>query len=61
MFLRSLQLKIKRIHKSQEGEYEPSDYMPVSKHDRNEMYHELVSYIESINNSYLQQLLKSFL
>lgn len=59
-FQGTLQLNVKRIRKSQEGEYDPSDYMPVSKRDRNEMYKELVSYIEGVNNSYFQQLLKSF-
>lgn len=59
-FQGTLQLNVRRIRKSQEGEYDPSDYMPVSKRDRNEMYKELVSYIEGVNNSYFQQLLKSF-
>lgn len=59
-FQGTLQLNVRRIRKSQEGEYDPSDYMPVSKRDRNEMYKELVSYIEGVNNFYFQQLLKSF-
>lgn len=59
-FQGALQLNVRRIRKSQEGEYDPSDYMPVSKRDRNEMYKELLSYIEGVNNPYLQQLLKSF-
>ena len=38
----------------------PSDYLPVSKYDIEEMYTELLKYIHSIQNPYLKQLLSRF-
>lgn len=57
----ALQLKIERIRKADEGEYVPSDYIPCSKYDIEEMYTELMQYIGSVKNEYLSALLKSFL
>ena len=56
----ALQLKIERIRKADEGEYVPSDYIPCSKYDIEEMYTELMQYIGSVKNEYLSALLKSF-
>ena len=50
----------KRIRKCQEGEYTPGDYLPVSKFDIEEMYKELLGYIEGVGNKYLKQLLQAF-
>lgn len=59
-FQGSLQVSVKRIRVCSEGEYEPSDYLPVSSKDINQMYGELLKLIESIENLYLQKLLKAF-
>lgn len=59
-FQGALQVNVKRIRKCQEGEYSPSDYLPVSKFDIEEMYTELLSYINQIENPYLKQLLQEF-
>jgi len=59
-FAGALQLNIKRVRKASEGEYEPADYLPVSQKDRNEMYQELKTYIESVQNPHLVSLLKAF-
>lgn len=59
-FQGALQISVKRIRVCREGEYEPSDYLPVSSKDINEMYGELLKLIESIKNPYLQKLLKAF-
>ena len=59
-FAGALQLNIKRVRKAHEGDYEPADYLPVSTKNRNEMYKELQSYIESVQNPYLSKLLKHF-
>lgn len=56
----ALQVNVKRIRKCQEGEYDPADYLPVSKFDREEMYGELLGYINQVENSYLKQLLQEF-
>ncbi len=55
-----LQVNVKRIRKCQEGEYAPADYLPVSRIDREEMYQELLSYINRVENTYLKQLLQEF-
>lgn len=59
-FQGALQVNVKRIRKCQEGEYSPADYLPVSKFDIEEMYTELLSYINQIENPYLKQLLQEF-
>ena len=55
-----LQVNVKRIRKCQEGEYAPADYLPVSRFDREEMYQELLFYINGVENTYLKQLLQEF-
>ncbi|MCR5591762.1 MAG: HD domain-containing protein [Lachnospiraceae bacterium] len=54
------QLNIKRVRKCSEGEYDPADYLPVSDRNIDEMWSEFLSYIESIKNPYLKQLLEAF-
>ena len=49
-------LNIKQIRKAQEGEYDPAEYIPASKYDREEMYQELVGYINTIQEPHLKQL-----
>ena len=44
-FQGALQVNVKRIRKCGEGEYNPADYLPVSKYDIEEMYRELLGYI----------------
>ena len=59
-FQGALQVNVKRIRKCQEGEYAPADYLPVSRFDREEMYQELLSYINSVENIYMKKLLQEF-
>lgn len=59
-FQGALQVNVKRIRKCQEGEFNPADYLPVSKFDIEDMYKELLGYIERIENKYLKQLLRAF-
>lgn len=59
-FQGALQLNIKRIRVVSEGEYEPSDYLPVSTYDIEGMYTELLGLIGKIKNPYLSHLVKSF-
>lgn len=59
-FQGALQVNVKRIRKCQEGEYTPGDYLPVSKFDIEEMYKELLGYIEGVGNKHLKQLLQAF-
>lgn len=54
------QLNVKRIRKADEGEYVPGDYLPVSSKDIGKMYEELLGYVRSIKNPYLNRLASSY-
>ena len=60
LFAGALQVSLKRVRRADEGEYDPTDYLPVSRFDIEEMYRELVSYIDSVKNPYLNALLKKY-
>lgn len=53
-----LQLNIKKIRKSEEGEYNPSDYIPCTDKDIAGLYIELTDYIKTISNPYIKKLLE---
>ena len=59
-FQGSLQLSIKRATRADEGEYDPSDYLPMSRKNIDEMYHELMKYMKKIKNPFLLKLAESF-
>ena len=60
LFQSSFQLNVRRIRRAQEGEYVEADYLPVSKKDIKKMYEELLGYIRSVKNPYLQKLLNGY-
>lgn len=53
------QLTVHKIQPVADSEIESSDYFPVSKRDRMEMFQELESWIGGMSNPHLQALLKS--
>ncbi len=59
-FQNALQVNIKRARLCREGEYDPANYLPVSKKDISAMYKELLRYIGGIENTYLKKLLEAF-
>lgn len=59
-FQGNIQMNISRLRKSEEGEYDPADYIPATKKDVGEMFDQILSYISSVKNPYLSQLLKKF-
>ncbi len=59
-FQGALQLNVKRIRKVKEGEYEPSDYLPVSEKNIEAMYQELIGFIRDMKNPYLRKLCGGF-
>lgn len=59
-FAGALQLNIKRVRRVSEGEYDPADYLPVSSQDIEEMYAELMQYIGSVQNPYLNKMLHMY-
>lgn len=56
----ALQLSIKRARICRDGEYDASLYVPVSSKNNDEMYKELLGIINTIQNRYLNTLLKAF-
>lgn len=56
----ALQISIKRARVASEGEYVPSDYLPTSERDIEEMYRELLGMVNGIDNHYLKTLLEEF-
>lgn len=59
-FLGALQVSVKRVRICREEEYNPADYLPVSSKNIDEMYTELLQYVNSVENSYLKKLLEAF-
>ncbi len=59
-FQGALQFNIRRIRRSQDGEYDPADYMPMSKKNIDEMYKELLGFVNSIKEPHLSKLAKSY-
>ena len=59
-FQGALQVNVKRVRKCREGEYDPAEYLPVSKFGIQEMTDELCGSIDSIQNTFLHTLLESF-
>lgn len=57
-FQGAYQVNVKRIRRAQAGEYDPGEYLPVSKKDIGQMYEELKKFIESVKDLYCKQLLK---
>lgn len=59
-FQGALQLNVKRVRRAGEGEYVPADYLPVSARNIDQMYQELLGYIQTMKNPYLKQLTEEF-
>ncbi len=58
---KEIQLKINKIRKSQEGEYDPLNYIPSTEKDVNALYAQLLDFINSISNSFIKQLLENII
>ncbi|MCI8378350.1 MAG: HD domain-containing protein [Lachnospiraceae bacterium] len=59
-FQGSRQVNVSRIRKAQEGEYDPAEYIPASKYDREEMYQELKGIVETIGEPHLKKLAQKY-
>lgn len=51
-----LQLNVRKIRRSNEGEYDPMDYIPATEKDVNTLFHKVTELIASIKNPYLKKL-----
>lgn len=59
-FQGALQVNVKRVRLCQEGEYDPADYLPVSKYSVDDMYKKLLELIGRTENPHLKKLLECF-
>ncbi|MCD7825628.1 MAG: HD domain-containing protein [Clostridiaceae bacterium] len=59
-FQGSRQVNVNRIRKAQEGEYDPAEYIPASKYDREVMYQELRQLVETIGEPHLRELAEKY-
>ncbi len=53
-----LQLSLKKIRRSREGEYSTTDYIPTTEKDINTLYNEIKEFIKSVENHYVRTLLE---
>ena len=59
-FQGALQVSVKRVRCCREGEYDPADYLPVSSKNIEEMYAEILKFINGLSNAYLKKLAQLF-
>lgn len=59
VYQNEIQLNVKKIRRSQEGEYDPMDYIPCTEKNIKEMFKELLSYINTIKNPHVKKLLEN--
>lgn len=59
-FQGSRQVNVTRIRKAQEGEYDPAEYIPASKYDREAMYKELKEMVATIGEPHLKKLAEKY-
>lgn len=60
-FNNTLQLSIKSLRRLDEAEVRIEDFLPVSKRDREEMFHELLVRVERLSDHWLKRLLETIL
>jgi len=54
-----LQINIKKIRKSKEGEYNAMNYIPCTDKDISTLYGQLLEYINTLSNPYIKKLLEN--
>lgn len=55
-----LQMNIRQLRRSREGEYEPSDYLPSTARNIDDMMSMLLKYVETVKTEPLHRLLTAF-
>lgn len=55
----NLQVTIRRVRIASEGEYDPADYLPMSRFKTDEMYQALIGFVDKIKEPHLNALVKS--
>ena len=60
LFQNANQLNVRRIRTAREGEYVEDGFLPVSKKEIGKMYEELLGFVRSVKNPWLNQLLSGY-
>lgn len=55
-----LQITVENIEKTEDGSYDPADFLPVSSLDVDSLFSYMLRQIDTVKNKYLKQLLESF-
>lgn len=58
VFNNDLQINIKRIRRSMEGEYDPVDFIPSTDKNIDEMFQQLLDYIKTIESPFIKEMLE---
>ena len=56
-----MQLKVHKLRRSQEGEYDMADYVPTTTKNIDEMYGKIVTLVNSVENPHIKALLQNIL
>lgn len=59
-FQGNLQMNISRVRKSDEGEYDPGDYVPTTDKNVDSLFSEILKYVASVKNTYLRKILEMY-
>ncbi|RRD94593.1 HD domain-containing protein [Clostridiales bacterium COT073_COT-073] len=59
-FQNANQLNVRRVRRSEEGEYDPANYIPTTKKNTEEMYQQFLGYVKSLKNPYVRGLAEEF-
>lgn len=60
VYQKKYQLNVKRARKCSEGEYDPTEYIPVTKKDRRQMWGEMIQLANTVKEPHLRKLIISF-
>ncbi|MCL1883982.1 MAG: HD domain-containing protein [Defluviitaleaceae bacterium] len=59
-YMNELQLKITKLRKSRDGEYDVAEFVPTTEKDIGEMFEKIISLIKSVKNPHIKTLLENF-
>ncbi|MBS4960852.1 MAG: 3'-5' exoribonuclease YhaM family protein [Clostridiales bacterium] len=59
IYQNEIQLNVRKIRRSMEGEYDPVDYIPCTEKNIDEMFQQLLAYIKTIQETHIKKLLES--
>ena len=60
VYQKKYQMNVKRARKCREGEYNPSEFIPVSKKDTKQMWDEMIRLANKVKEPHLRQLIIKF-